>query len=83
LDLAVASSATAGSQELMAMIIRCWNDVYEGWREITDRWESFAETLAEAVATEGTARSTIVAEEAFSNSYCRRLIDRGRELPEP
>ena len=83
LDLAIASTAMARKQELMPMIIRYWNDAYDSWHEITDRWESFAETLAEAVTTEGTARSTIIAEEAFANSFCRRLIDRGHELPQP
>jgi hypothetical protein len=80
LDIAVASSATAAQQELMPLIIRYWNEAYEGWHEITDRWQSFAATLVEAVATEGTARSAIIADEAFANSYCRKLIDRNREL---
>ncbi|MGD0023835.1 MAG: hypothetical protein ABSC37_04270, partial [Xanthobacteraceae bacterium] len=75
LDMAIASSAQAGTRNLISCICELWKSAYRDWLAISTRWEGVAETLASAVETEGAGRAQIVAEKAFANSYCRRLID--------
>src|ERR1700730_3987288 len=75
LDMAIASSAREGKRDLIARICELWKSGYPNWLAISARWQGVAETLASAVETEGVERTQIVTENAFANSYCRRLID--------
>jgi hypothetical protein len=78
LDMAIASSAKAKRIDLLSCLIELWRSTYGEWLPISARWERIAEILASAVDGEGAARDQIVADTAFANSYCRRLIDQYR-----
>lgn len=75
LDMAVASSAQASKSELIVRARRLWASGYRDWRPISTRWEGIAEKLALAIGTDGAERAEIIADEAFANSLCRRLIN--------
>jgi hypothetical protein len=75
LDVAIASSVPTGKDELIACICQLWKSAYRDWLQISIRWEGIAGLLASAVEKEGSERAQIVADRAFANSYCRRLID--------
>lgn len=75
LDTAIASSFQAHKSDLIVCIKVIWESGYREWMPITDRLEKIAEKLAFAVDHDGTERAEIAADEVFSTSYCRRLID--------
>ncbi len=75
LDMALAASATAGKSELILRARQLWTSCYRDWLPISTLWEGIAEKLALAIETNGVERTEIIANEAFANSYCRRLID--------
>ncbi len=75
LDMALASSARAGKSELILRARRLWASGYRDWLPISTRWQGIAEKLALAIETDGGERTEIIADEAFANSHCRRLID--------
>jgi hypothetical protein len=75
LDTALASSAQAGKSELILRARQLWASGYRDWLPISTRWEGIAEKLALAIESDGAERAEIIADEAFANSYCRRLID--------
>ena len=75
LDMALAASARAGKSELILRARRLWASGYRDWQPISTRWEGIAEKLALAIETNGAERAEIIADEAFANTYCRRLLD--------
>ena len=80
LDAAIGSGALVEKRDLVSRICELWTSVYRDWLPISARWEGIAKTLASAVETEGAERDQIVADKAFINSYCRRLIEK-RQRP--
>lgn len=75
LDMALAASARAGKSGLILCARRLWASGYRDWLPINTRWEGIAEKLALAIEIDGTERAEIIADEAFANSLCRRLIN--------
>ena len=76
LDMALAASARAGKSELILLARRLWASGYHDWLPISTRWEGIADKLALAIEINGAERAEIIADEAFTNSYCRRLLDK-------
>jgi hypothetical protein len=77
LDIAVASGARIGKSDLIDCVRQLWTSSYHEWLAISGRWQGIAEKLILAVQTNGPERAEIIADAAFVNSYCRRLIDNG------
>ncbi|MFM0642412.1 hypothetical protein PQQ63_37665 [Paraburkholderia metrosideri] len=75
LDMALGSSARAGKSELILRAKQLWASGYPDWLPIDTRWEGIAEKLVLAIASDGPERGEIIADEAFTNSHCRRLIE--------
>lgn len=75
LDTAIASSFQAKKGELITCIKEIWKSGYREWLPITNRLEKIAEKLALAVNHDGTERAEIIADEVFTTSCCRQLID--------
>jgi hypothetical protein len=75
LDIAVASAAGAERLDLLTWIAELWRSAYPDWLEICKPYEGTADTLIAAVHVEGPERAQIVADKAFAESYCRRLIE--------
>lgn len=73
--MALAASARAGKSELILRARRFWASGYHDWLPISARYEGISEKLAVAIETNGAERGEIIADEAFANSYCRRLFD--------
>jgi hypothetical protein len=78
LDMAVASAAGGERPDLLSWVSELWRSAYRDWLEICKPYEGTAETLISAVQTDGQERAQIVADEAFAQSYCRRLIEATR-----
>lgn len=75
LDTAIATSFWANKGDLIACIKEIWKSGYRDWLPITNRLANIAEKLAMAIDHDGPERAEIIADEAFSTSYCRQLID--------
>lgn len=73
LDLAIARCATA-DPTLADEVIAAWSENYRDWRPVSDRWSNIAQTLVAAIDREGPERDTVLAEPAFANTHCVRLI---------
>lgn len=75
LDMSLGSSSRAGKSELTLRVKQLWASGYPDWVPIDTRWEGIADKLALAIEIDGAERVEILADEAFANSHCRRLIN--------
>jgi hypothetical protein len=81
LDMAVASTTGAGRLDLLSWISELWRSAYRDWLAIYAPCESTAETLISAVQTDGPERAQVIADKAYAQSYCRRLIEARQGRP--
>jgi hypothetical protein len=75
LDLAISASIQIGRGDLVCALIELWAEVYKDWQPFFPQWASAAETMAAAVERDGPERQVFLADTAFAQTHCRRLIE--------
>jgi len=73
LDLAIAR-CTGANPALVQDIVTAWSENYRDWVPVSDQWANTAQTLVAAIDRNGPERRAILAEPAFANTHCHRLV---------